>query len=52
MKKKFDMDIVRTVVVAIVMGVAAFSGAINDRNREKKIDELIEKVSQLEGKES
>ena len=45
MSKKFDF---RDYVIPVVMGVAAFVGAVMDNKKNQKIDELIEKVDNLE----
>lgn len=50
MKKKFDLSKVDfgSLVIPVVMGVAAFVGAVMDNKKNQKIDELIEKVDNLE----
>ena len=48
--KKFDIKGLSSIAMAIVMGIAAFATAIGDKQKNEKIDELIEKVDKLTNK--
>lgn len=48
LKKKIDFG---SLLMPVIMGVAAFVTAVADNKKNQKIDELIEKVDKLENKE-
>ena len=49
MKKKIDIG---NLVIPVIMGVATFIGAVMDNKKNQKIDELIEKVDNIQSKEN
>ncbi len=53
LKKKVDVSKIDfgSLLMPVIMGVAAFVTAVADNKKNQKIDELIEKVDKLENKE-
>lgn len=45
--KKIDIKAFAGIGMAAIMGIATFIGTMEDRKKEKQIDELIDKVEKL-----
>lgn len=50
LKNKIKIGSIKEFILPAILGVAAFYTAIADKKKEEKIDQLIEKVDQLENK--
>ena len=50
MKNKIKIGSIKEFILPAILGIATFYTAIADKKKEEKIDQLIEKVDQLENK--
>lgn len=48
MKKKFEVDKLSCFFVPIIVGIAACANAVAENRKNQKIDEMIEKIDNLE----
>lgn len=46
--KKFELDKLGCLIVPIIVGIAACANAVAENDKNRKIDEMIEKIDNLE----